>query len=153
MSKHRNATLTPFHTVPMPSQKCQRFRFEHPFTSMVTGITGSGKTAWVDRHYNKLQKPFTFPHFSSRERQPQHKFKQWLFEAVQESSRQIANFDSRQANVSRANWFLFKPVRRGFEKTLWLPTNWSENYIPSKIIFDNKQRSYPVRKALTKHAF
>ena len=31
----------------MHLQKCQRFRFEHPFASMVTGITGSGKTAWV----------------------------------------------------------------------------------------------------------
>ena len=61
MPKHRNATLTPFHTVSMPSQKCQRFRFEHPFTSMVTGITRSGKTAWVDLHYNKFQKPFYLP--------------------------------------------------------------------------------------------
>ena len=36
MSKHRTAGLTPF----------QRF-FEHPFTSMIAGMTGSGKTAWV----------------------------------------------------------------------------------------------------------
>ena len=47
MSKHRNAGVTPFQTVPMFSQKCQRFRFEHPFTSMIAGVTGSGKTAWV----------------------------------------------------------------------------------------------------------
>ena len=47
MSKHRNAGLTPFQTVPIFSQKCQRFRFEHPFTSMIAGMTGSGKTAWV----------------------------------------------------------------------------------------------------------
>ena len=46
MSKHRNVGLTPFQTVPF-SQKCQRFRFEHPFTSMIAGMTGSGKTAWV----------------------------------------------------------------------------------------------------------
>ena len=46
MSKHHNVGLTPFQTVPF-SQKCQRFRFEHPFTSMIAGITGSGKTAWV----------------------------------------------------------------------------------------------------------
>ena len=45
MSKHRNAGLTPFQTVPIFSQKCQRFRFEHPFTSMIAGMTGSGKTA------------------------------------------------------------------------------------------------------------
>ena len=43
MSKHRNAGLTPFQTVPIFSQKCQRFRFEHPFTSMIAGMTGSGK--------------------------------------------------------------------------------------------------------------
>ena len=47
MSTHRKAGLTPFQTVPMFSQKCQRFRFEHPFTSMIAGMTGSGKTAWV----------------------------------------------------------------------------------------------------------
>ena len=47
MSKHHNVGLTPFQTVPIFSQKCQRFRFEHPFTSMIAGMTGSGKTAWV----------------------------------------------------------------------------------------------------------
>ena len=47
ISKHCNTCLTPFQTVPMPSKKCQRFRFEHPFTCMIAGMTGSGKTAWV----------------------------------------------------------------------------------------------------------
>ena len=47
MSKHRNASLTPFQTVPTFSQKCQRFRVENPFTSMIAGMTGSGKTARV----------------------------------------------------------------------------------------------------------
>ena len=47
MSKHSNAGLTPFQRVPMSSQKCQRFRFEHPFTSMIAGTTGVGKTAWI----------------------------------------------------------------------------------------------------------
>ena len=28
MSRHRNTGLTPFQTVPMFSQRCQRFRFE-----------------------------------------------------------------------------------------------------------------------------
>ena len=47
ISKHRNTGLvTSIHTVPMSSQKCQRFLFEHPFTCMVAGMTGSGKTAW-----------------------------------------------------------------------------------------------------------
>ena len=44
MSKHRNAGLTPFQTVPMSSQKCQRFRFEHPFTSMTAGMTNFRKS-------------------------------------------------------------------------------------------------------------
>ena len=47
MSKHRNAGLIRFQTVPMFSQKCPRFRFEHPFTFMIAGMTGSGETAWV----------------------------------------------------------------------------------------------------------
>ena len=59
MSKHRNAGLTPFQTVPMFSQKCQRFRFEHPLTSMIAGMTGSGKTAWVRSLLE--QRPFTLP--------------------------------------------------------------------------------------------
>ena len=42
MSKHRDVGLTPFQTVPF-SQKCQQFRFKHPFTSMIAEITGSGK--------------------------------------------------------------------------------------------------------------
>ena len=47
MFKHRNAGLTLFQTVLMSSQKCQRFRFEHPFTSITAGMTKSGKAAWV----------------------------------------------------------------------------------------------------------
>ena len=47
MSKHRNAGFTLFQTVPMSSQKCQRFRFEHPSTSKIAGMTGAGKTAWI----------------------------------------------------------------------------------------------------------
>ena len=47
MSEHRKAGLNPFQTVLMFSPKCQWFRFEHPFTSMIAGMTGSGKTAWA----------------------------------------------------------------------------------------------------------
>ena len=47
ISQNRKTGLTPFQTVPMFSKKCQRFRFEHPFTSMISGMAGSGKTAWV----------------------------------------------------------------------------------------------------------
>ena len=62
MSKHRNAGLTPFQTVPMSSQKCQRFRFEHPFTSMIAGITIS-REKWPGfyLYYIKLHWQFTFP--------------------------------------------------------------------------------------------
>ena len=28
----------------IPQEKCQRFQFEHPFTCMVAGMTGSGET-------------------------------------------------------------------------------------------------------------
>ena len=43
MAKQRKTCLTPFQTVAMPSKKCQRFRFEHPFTCTVTGVTRSKK--------------------------------------------------------------------------------------------------------------
>ena len=45
--KSFNAGLNPFQTVPIFSQKCQRSRFEHPVPSIIAGMTGSGKTAWV----------------------------------------------------------------------------------------------------------
>ena len=60
----------------------------------------------------------------------QHKPKRSLFAAIQESTRQIAKLDSGQANVSRANIFLFKSVRRGCKKTFWLSADWSKNYYP-----------------------
>ena len=39
MTKQRNALLTTFQTVPMPSRKRQLFCFEHPFTCMIDGMT------------------------------------------------------------------------------------------------------------------
>ena len=47
ISKHRSASLSPIQAMPTFSQKCQRFQFKHPFTCMVAGMTGSGKTFWV----------------------------------------------------------------------------------------------------------
>ena len=62
MSKHRNAGITPFQTVPtVLSQKCQRFRFQHPFTSMIAGMTGSGKTAWVRSLLQQASKAIYLP--------------------------------------------------------------------------------------------
>ena len=46
-SKHSNSNLAPFNAMPYSTEKCQRFQFEHPFTCMVAGMTGSGKTVWV----------------------------------------------------------------------------------------------------------
>ena len=46
-SKHRNLGLTPFQTVAMSSQKCQRLRFERPFSCLIAWMIVSGKSAWV----------------------------------------------------------------------------------------------------------
>ena len=43
--KHSNFDFSPF--IPMSQETCQRFQFKHPFTCMVPGRTGSGKTVWV----------------------------------------------------------------------------------------------------------
>ena len=43
--KHSNSDFSPF--IPMSQEKCQGFQFKHPFTCMVAGMTGSGKTVWV----------------------------------------------------------------------------------------------------------
>ena len=47
MSEQRNAGPTPFQTVPMSSQKFQRFRRQHRFTSMIARMAGSLKTDWI----------------------------------------------------------------------------------------------------------
>ena len=44
-SKHSISDFTPY--MPMSQEKCQRFQLIHPFTCMVAGMTGSGKTVWV----------------------------------------------------------------------------------------------------------
>ena len=46
-SKHYNLGLTPFQRVTMSSQRCQRLRFEHPFTCLIAGMTVSRKTVCV----------------------------------------------------------------------------------------------------------
>ena len=47
-NRHSNLDhFTPFNAMPYSTEKCQRFQFEHPFTCMVAGMTGSGKTVWV----------------------------------------------------------------------------------------------------------
>ena len=39
--------FTPFNTMHYPAERCRRFQFEHPFTCIVAGMTGSGNTVWV----------------------------------------------------------------------------------------------------------
>ena len=43
-NRHSNPDFAPFNVMHYPTEKCQRFQFEHPFTCMVAGMTGSGKT-------------------------------------------------------------------------------------------------------------
>ena len=46
--KHSESpSFTPFRAMPFSPEKCQWFHFVHPFTCMVVGMTGSGKTVWV----------------------------------------------------------------------------------------------------------
>ena len=61
MSEQRNAGPTPFQTVPMSSQKFQRFRRQHRFTSMIARMAGPEKRTGFDLYYTKLQKQFTSP--------------------------------------------------------------------------------------------
>ena len=61
MSKHCNDGLTIFQTVLIFSQKCQRFRFEHPFPLWLPEWPGPEKRPGFDGYCNKLQRPFTLP--------------------------------------------------------------------------------------------
>ena len=55
--KHSN--FAPF--IPMSQEKCQRFQFEHPFTCMVAGMTGSGKTVWVQSLLTQAYRMINLP--------------------------------------------------------------------------------------------
>ena len=54
-SRHNNLGFIPFSGMFNSREKCQRFQFIHPFTCMVTGMTGSGKTAWVQTLLQQAQ--------------------------------------------------------------------------------------------------
>ena len=58
-SKHSNSNFTP--VIPMSQEKCQRFQFEHPFTCMVAGMTGSGKTIWVQSLLRQAYRMINLP--------------------------------------------------------------------------------------------
>ena len=54
--KHSESrSFTPFKAVPFSPEKCQRFHFVHAFTCMVAGMTGSGKTVWVQSLLQQAQ--------------------------------------------------------------------------------------------------
>ena len=55
-SKHSTSGLPPFQAMPISREKCQRFHLEHPFTCMVAGMTGSGKSVWVKSLLQQAQK-------------------------------------------------------------------------------------------------
>ena len=52
-SKHSDSNFAP--VIPMSQEKCQRFQLDHPFTCMVAGMTGSGKTVWVQSLLQQAQ--------------------------------------------------------------------------------------------------
>ena len=52
-SKHSDSDFAP--VIPMSQEKCQRFQLVHPFTCMVAGMTGSGKTVWVQSLLQQAQ--------------------------------------------------------------------------------------------------
>ena len=52
-SKHSISDFAPY--MPMSQEKCQRFQLVHPFTCMVAGMTGSGKTVWMQSLLQQAQ--------------------------------------------------------------------------------------------------
>ena len=59
--KYSNPDFAPFNAMHYPTEKCQRFQFEHPFTCMVAGMTGSGKTVWVQSLLTQAYRMINLP--------------------------------------------------------------------------------------------
>ena len=53
--------FVPFNAMPFSTEKRQRFQFEHPFTCMVAGMTGSGKTVWVQSLLKQANRMINLP--------------------------------------------------------------------------------------------
>ena len=51
--KHSNSNFAP--VIPMSQEKCQRFQLVHPVTCIIAGMTGSGKTVWVQSLLQQAQ--------------------------------------------------------------------------------------------------
>ena len=47
--------------MPNSIDKCKPFHFVHPFTCMVAGMTGSGKTIWVKSLLQQAQRAINLP--------------------------------------------------------------------------------------------
>ena len=61
-NKRGNPVFSPaMSSVPNSTEKCQRFLFVQPFTCMVAGVTGSGKTVWVKSLLQQAQKVIHLP--------------------------------------------------------------------------------------------
>jgi len=61
-NKHGNPVFSlAMSSMASSTEKCQQFRFEHPFTCMVAGMTGSGKTVWVKSLFQQTQKVIHLP--------------------------------------------------------------------------------------------
>ncbi|KAL9953004.1 hypothetical protein ACROYT_G040351, partial [Oculina patagonica] len=60
-SKHSTSGFPPFQAMSISREKCQRFHLGHPFTCMVAGMTGSGKTLWVKSLLQQAHKTIHLP--------------------------------------------------------------------------------------------
>ena len=70
-NRHSNlGHFTPFNAMHFSAERCQRFPFEHPFTCMVAGMTGLGKTVWVQslltEAYMEMLVPIPYIEFVKR---------------------------------------------------------------------------------------
>ena len=54
-SKHGTPGFPQFQAMPISREKCQRFHLVHLFTRFVAGMTGSGKTVWVQSLLRQAQ--------------------------------------------------------------------------------------------------
>ena len=59
--RHGTSGFAPLQTKPISREKCQRFHLEHPFTCMIAGMTGSGKSVWVKSLLQQAQKAIHLP--------------------------------------------------------------------------------------------
>ena len=60
-SKRSSVSLTQVRTMPTLRQKCLQFRFQHPFISAISGMTGSGKTFWVQSLWQQSSQAIQLP--------------------------------------------------------------------------------------------